>query len=373
MIQLRRALAVLAGALTLALAPSEAVGRDADAVFEGDPSVLLPRADHLVATADVHAGDFHTGGSRFDGEWALMTHVMAMLAWSQITRAHPELLDRYRAAMARSTAALLEPAARAFATSAWSSDALDALDDPAPRDAWLCYVAVALSSRRLVDASFEPVALHDRMLASLQRRIERRRDRMIETYPGEAYPADVSACIAAIALDARRRGDDATAFVASWADTIAAAALDPSSGYLAQSLHGGRAGPARGSGTALVAYFLGLAGSPLARMLWESGLSPGERTLAGFGAIREHGTPGSGGDIDSGPVVLGVSVSATGFSLGVARQHGARDAFARLHRTACLFGVPYASERGAGFVTGGPLGDAILLAMETAAPVAVGP
>lgn len=348
------------------------VGSDADALFDGDLSVILPRADHVAATADVRPSDFFTGAARFDGEWALMTHVMAVLALSQIIGEHPQrpdLLERYRSAMARSTAALLTPDMRAFGTSAWGSDALASLDDDAPRDAWLCYVAAALSAHRAVDPSFEPVELHDRIVAALTRRIARAPNGLLETYPGETYPADVSACIAAIAIDARRRGEDPAPMVTAWSDGLAAAALDPESGYLAQSMNGGVPGAPRGSGTAFVGYFLGLSGSSLPSTLWDGGLARGERTLVGFGAIREHGRDDDGGDIDSGPVILGVSVSATGFSLGVARQRGDRDVFARLHRTASLFGVTYASEHGTAFATGGALGNAILLAMETAPPL----
>jgi len=63
-----------------------------------------------------------------------------------------------------------------------------------------------------------------------------------------------------------------------------------------------------------------------------------------------------------------VSVSATGFALAGARATGDRSLFTALYRTAALFGIPV--DRGAGtrFATGGPLGNALLLAMLTAEP-----
>jgi hypothetical protein len=64
--------------------------------------------------------------------------------------------------------------------------------------------------------------------------------------------------------------------------------------------------------------------------------------------------------------VLGVSVSATGFALASARLTHDRDALAALHRTATLFGVPVARGESTRFLSGGPLGNAILLAMMTA-------
>jgi len=83
--------------------------------------------------------------------------------------------------------------------------------------------------------------------------------------------------------------------------------------------------------------------------------------------VREypHGHSGSG-DIDSGPVILGYGVSATGFALGPARIHGDQALFGRLLRTAVLFGAPLQRKDTLEFVSGGPLGNAILFAMLTA-------
>ncbi len=85
--------------------------------------------------------------------------------------------------------------------------------------------------------------------------------------------------------------------------------------------------------------------------------------------MREYarGTVGRG-DVDSGPVVFGVSTSATGFALAGARLHGDRETYEALFRTASLCGAPL---RGGGrhrFLVGGSLGNAILLAMMTAGP-----
>lgn len=352
--------------------PRALVGRDADAVFDGELASILPRADGLAATitTGVSADDFHTGDARFDGEWALATHQMAILALAQILLAHPEREDlrvSYLPAIRHASEILLLPSTRAFGTAAWGSDALEALDETRGRDAWLCYAALGLSMHRVVDPDFPHLAIHEPILASLRRRISASDDRLIPTYPGETYPVDVSACVAAVAIRDRGLGEDPSAWVADWEAHVRARYVDPETHLLRQHV----GGPPRGSGTGLAAYFLGLANGELSLELF-SGLAAHERSLAGFSAIREYpdGYEG-GGDVDSGPVLFGVSVSATGFTLAAARQHGDRSLFVGLHRTAALFGVPYAtsggeSAAGEGFVTGGPIGDAILLAMETA-------
>jgi hypothetical protein len=124
----------------------------------------------------------------------------------------------------------------------------------------------------------------------------------------------------------------------------------------------------RGSGTALAAYFAGFADRRVAERLAQ-GLFRHEATFFGFGAIREYADGYAGvGDVDSGPVLLGVSVSATGFALAPARALGYRSDFERLYRTTDLFGAPVASGGERRFLSGGPIGNALLLALLTSGP-----
>src|SRR5262249_4433872 len=148
---------------------------------------------------------------------------------------------------------------------------------------------------------------------------------LIETYPGEAYPTDVAAVAAAIAVHGRATGADHREVIARWAERVRSVQIDRASGLVIQRMGAadGRAHDApRGSGTGLAAYFAGFADRSVAALLAE-GLFRHESTLLGFGAIREYAEGhGGAGDIDSGPVILGVSVSATGFALAPARVYG---------------------------------------------------
>src|SRR5262249_12356632 len=147
--------------------------------------------------------------------------------------------------------------------------------------------------------------------------------------------------------------------------------IDAASGLLVQRMdaHDGRPldlPPA--SGTALAAYFTGFVDRGLASQLAE-GLFRHSASAWGFGAIEEYADGrSSGGDIDSGPVVLGVSVAATGFALAPARAHHRYDDFVRLFRTTTLFGIPHTGGGRLRFLTGGPLGNALLLALLTSGP-----
>lgn len=362
------------------VAPRALCGRRADAAFDGLPDEVLPLSRTVTEYVDagVMPDAFHTGSARFDGEWAYGTLVMSVLGLSQVALARPpEERGAFVVTLRRATTQLLDPRVRAFGTVAWGNDAMAEL--PGGRGhAYLGYAALAVSLARLVDPELPVRAQHDALIAALARRLDEAPHGVFETYPGESYPPDVAMAIGAVALHARIGSDPgrgararAHAHAHAHATKLVTRYVDPSSGLLVQSVSaetGASRDAPRGSGTALAAYALSFADADASRALGAA-LARSTTGVLGFGAVREHapGQPGHG-DIDSGPVVLGVSVSATGFALASARLARDRAWFTSLHRTAHLFGVPVRTGERARYLTGGPLGNAILLAMITAGP-----
>jgi hypothetical protein len=351
--------------------PRVLIGSDAVAWLDDEPSTARALADAVAADVQAHVTTeaFHTGSPRFDGEWAMGTHQMAALGLAQVMLTHPELADRYRPALREATSVLADPSTYEFGEAAWAHAPLE--DRSLARGhAYLGYVTLALGLAREADPALPEAALHDALSDTLAARLEAHPLGIVETYPGEAYPCDLASIAAAIGQADRIRGGDHHALLARLAEIHRERFVDPRSGYLVQSVDPdtgeARDGP-RGSGTALAAYFWSFADPGFSRELSRALLEEGREDLLGFSAIREYPRDHEGhGDIDSGPVVLGVSVSATGFALASARLTHDRDALAALHRTATLFGVPVARGESTRFLSGGPLGNAILLAMMTA-------
>ena len=216
-------------------------------------------------------------------------------------------------------------------------------------------------------------ALHDRLTAALAERLDRAPTGLIETYPGETWPPDVAAVAGSNGLHAAVTGVDRRALLERWARRFEACALH-SSGYLVQRVKSGSCKPVdapRGSGTAVASYFLSFADARLSRRLFESLRTDGRVCAIGFCGIREYARGFHGkGDGNAGPMLMGVSVGATGFTLGAARAHGDRDLYRELYRSAHLAGVPVGVAGGTKFAAGGTLGNALLLAMLTANRVA---
>jgi hypothetical protein len=352
-------------------------GSEAEAWFTGEPRIQRELAEALVSfeTRDDRHRSKAGSGDRFAGEWALVTHQMTALGLAQLCLAHPDWKTRYTPVVTMAALKSFLPEMRDFGTDAWKGeDALASLDGPHGH-AYLAYSALAVGMARLIDPAFprDWAARHDALIAAYERRLLASRTGLIETYPNEAYPTDVAAVAAAIAVHGRVTGIDHRQVLRHWIDRLREVQIDPKSGLVFQRMSASDGEPhdaPRGSGTGLAAYYAGFVDRSAAERLAE-GLFRHESRFWGFGAIREYAAGYSGmGDIDSGPVIFGVSVSATGFALAPARALGRRDSFESIYRTVALFGLPASFGERRQFCSGGPIGNALLLAFLTSGPEA---
>ncbi len=344
-------------------------GYSAMAYFHDERPVQVALATEVQSFVDsgVAASAFHTGHARFDGEWAFGTFTMAALGLGQVAIHHPEQTAAYIPTLEKCAEQLTSEETNTFGTTAWGQSGFVGLPD-GKGHAYLGYSNLALSMLRLLDPNTRFARIHDDLTEALAKRLSEAPFALVETYPGEAYPADVSMVAASIALHDCATGSPERPWWPEWKKRFSHW-IDPASGLVFQSgdaQTGRPLGPPRASGTALVAFASSFVDKPLAKSI-HGALSRSRAEFLGYGAIREYplGIDGSG-DIDSGPVVLGVSVSATGFALASAKLHDDSAMFTSLHRTADFWGVPMFRPRGMRYLSGGPLGNAILLAMTTA-------
>jgi hypothetical protein len=359
---------------TMLAAPRFVCGRAAGDFYAGDANLQreLSRSQQRWVGAQLSRNDFKTGHSLFDAEWWFGTYVMSALGFGQIALEHPELAAEQLPWLERSLERLVSEELRAFDTQSWSEDALAPGGPDRGHAAYLGYMNLALSLHRRLKPESRWAALNDSITATLRRRFEASPSGLIETYPNETYPVDNLAGIGSIALHARATGSSADAFLERWCARLREQQIDPRTGLLIQAasaVTGRGLDSPRGSGSALGAYFVSFADPELARDLHRAVRRELTSAPLGLGMVREYpnsvGLRGRG-DIDSGPLLFGYSVSATGFSLGSARAAGDSQHFASIFRTADLFGALRRDDQSRGFTTGGPLGNAIMLAMLTA-------
>ncbi|MDP2305815.1 MAG: hypothetical protein Q8P18_07285 [Pseudomonadota bacterium] len=324
-----------------------------------------------VATG-VTTGNFGTGSALFDEEWNFGTCQMAALGFAQHAAAHPSAKAADLAHMERCIDALLSEEGRAFDARKWSVDPLTTLGDDRGHAAWLGYTNLVLSVHRSLDPRSRFAQVNDALTEALARRIAADETGIPETYPGERYPVDVAAGIASIGLYDRVTGADHGALLASWSASLRANYVVH--GLLLQSVwrDGAPADAPRGSGTFLASYFLSFWDRALATELYQGGRAALYDTVGGLGVMREYRVGQDGKiDIDSGPIIAGYGVSATGFAIGAARAAGDIATATALSRTATVMGAPVDTDgvrhwKTGAALGGAPLADAILFAMMTA-------
>jgi hypothetical protein len=367
----RKAAALVVLAVAVAFAPRRVCGHDADSTFAGDLRAQEPLARE-VARASLatggRGGDARRPADRARGQMDVARDLMTILGLGQIVREHPGLRGPYLPAMRAAAARLADPRAFGYAARVWGTNGVASMR-AGDGHAYLGYINLALGMLRAVDPDMPERGLHDRLTAALAERLAHAPNGLIETYPGETWPPDVAAVAASIGLHASVTGTDRRALLARWAERFSQCAIS-SSGYLVQRVRSGTCQPIdapRGSGTAIASYLLGFADAPLSRRLYDALRTQGRISWLGFGGVREYPNGFTGkGDGDSGRIILGVSVGATGYAIGAARAHGDRDFFCELYRSATLgrtgLGIGRRIEP-----PGGPeLANALLLAMLTA-------
>ncbi len=192
----------------------------------------------------------------------------------------------------------------------------------------------------------------------------------VESYAGQAWPADTVVGVAGLSRCANWFGDEYRVTAAHWL-TAVRPLLDPKTGLLPHSAH---SRGARGSSSALMNAFLPDVDRAFAReqyALFRGHFSG--RLLGVLPSVREYpdGQDGSA-DIDSGPLLFGVSGPATVVGIAAARANGdsATSLAWRRSAEAIGFGFELDGRRRYGFGLL-PIGEAFLAFSSVAEPRAV--
>jgi hypothetical protein len=375
LIRLQPALFVLLFVVFAGTIPGLYCRQDGKRYYRGDPRISLITMNGAVRQAAMLHGRerFNTGSDRFNGEWQFGTMTMTAIGAAQVWQEHPSLRKDAEGTLGFATGKVIARDTRDHDTQGWGVDAIDDSENVTRGHlAYFGYAGVSLGLERFI--SNTNAGLHDLLADALARRFRASATGMLETYPDETYPVDNVAAIAALALHARfRQGPEHTMYrdiFARFAEALTKTTAPSGLIYQAVDSHSLKSkDSARASGTALAAYMLSFVDRQVARKYYDVLCQKQMRKVFGFGAMREYGKGDDGkGDIDSGPILRGLSVAGTGFTIASARTFGDRDRFVDLYATAHFWGIPTDVEQRRNFALGGPIGDAILFALLTALP-----
>jgi hypothetical protein len=146
----------------------------------------------------------------------------------------------------------------------------------------------------------------------------------LESYPGRYWPCDTVVAVAAAKAMLPSAGTDRA--VAEWVARVTDSTVSGPDALLPHEVdaEGGPVAGPRGSSQAIIqAFWPGLVGPAQAADSWAAFYATFVDRRLGVVGVREHpsGQDG-GGDVDSGPLLLGLSPSASAVSIAAARAAG---------------------------------------------------
>lgn len=309
----------------------------------------------------------------FKQEWAIGSFSMTTTALVQIAFAFPETQTESANLVKTMINHMLEKQIRDYEVHWWNEDALDTLETSSNGHAgYLGHLNLMIGGYRFLGGGEEFNELHVRISDALANKISRSPHFFIETFPSTIFIPDNAAVVASLALFNRLYNQKHQQIVSNWVSYCKNNLIEPESGLLRPWItkNGKPHGPARGSYVAWNIYYLSMIDMPFAQEQFQNLKKSFEVSLPfGGRAVREyrHGTTGAG-DIDSGPVVFGLSTSGTGFAVAGAKLFEDSKLLSGLLLTAEAVGSSWDWEGTRRYLLAPIVGDAIMLAMKTAVP-----
>jgi hypothetical protein len=208
--------------------------------------------------------------------------------------------------------------------------------------------------------------------AALAAAFERSPTPFLTAYPNQAWPVDSTVAIAALRLHDTLLPARFAPTIDHWLRAVREQ-LDPSTGLLphrADPLTGEPLEGARGSSQSVIARFLTEIDPAWGREQYVLFRRQFVDAPLGVAGVREYplGSEGTG-DVDSGPLLLGISLSASAVTLGAALVQGDRALADSLLHASEGFGVPISWGGAKRYLFGAiPVGDAFLVWSKAARP-----
>jgi hypothetical protein len=308
-------------------------------------------------------------GSQFQGEWALVTYSMTAMALANVANRFPETVQESSEVITKILTEVLKEDLRQFDTARWGRDAFEQLDNLDGHIGYLGHLNVILAACYYLSADDVCERRFKEVSQALGAALEKSSFLNAETYPGEIYIPDNAVVIGSLGLYNRAFPEQALPVVDRWFAYVKKHYLDSKTGVLVFSLNldGTIDQQSRGSGAAWSLFYLSYANKGFALDQYAA-LKKHFRSKLFWGitGIREWADGRwSLGDVDSGPVLLRLSPSGSGFSIaGAVLAEDARF-LGELLFTAEFVGSTVQSKAGRRYLLAPLVGDAILLAMRT--------
>jgi hypothetical protein len=303
-------------------------------------------------------------------EWAIGTLSMTSGALANLVFLYPETREESIGAIGTMVERLLRDDLASYETNSWGEDALSTLNGNNGHIGYLAHLNLMLGAYRAVGGDARYDHLHRSISDALARRVLESRHHYLETFPGQIFVPDNAATIASLSVAQMTIGGDYKRPISAWLAQTREHLVDPATGLIRPWIDadGKGFGPPRGSYAAWSIYYLNWVDPNFARDQYRL-LKTNFAVMLPFGlaTLREYPRGYDGpADVDSGPVILGLSTSGTGFMIAGARLSKDADYLQGLLTTAEVVGSTVGIGGVRHYLFAPVVGEAIVLAMKTA-------
>lgn len=308
--------------------------------------------------------------SPFREELAISTLSMTTFALTNLAFIYPDTQFESKHAIKRMIEAMLTDQIRHFEVLWWGHDPLSDLQSTKGSIGYLGHLHLMLGCYRLLGGDSEFDNLYTEISEELARRMRASPSLHIETFPGTIFTADNTILIASLKIYDLIHGPIYHELVERWVDYTKQHLLDRETGLVVYyvNMDGSPNGTPRGVLQAWNSIWLPIIDKQFAKSQYDisKALLADELTNFKLGGFREYPRGITGPtDIISGPIIAGISASATGFIIAGARWWEDTDYLDSLLRTTELVGSTVSVNGQRTYLFSPLVGDAIVLATMT--------
>ena len=304
------------------------------------------------------------------GEYALVTYAMATYALTNIAMMEPRMKQEFSDSIAKWIPLVTTEDLYAFDQIAWGENPLDetVLKKDRGHIGYYGHLNLMLGAYALLNNDGKFAELHKKVTEAITLRMEKNQYRHVETYPNEVYPPDNTVAVASLRVADETSGTDHSKVINEWLEQTKKVE-DPTSGLVVFQIDVQTGKPIqtyRGSNISWNSFFLPLIDQKYATEQFKKIKKKMIVQVPGFAAVREYpDLTLFGGDRDSGPVLFGLSPSATGFAVAGARNTNDGALLSSLLRSIELAGITVTKSYERHYLSAPIVSDAIMLAMKT--------
>lgn len=346
--------------------------------IESEKQELIERRDYLVSNTvippDKLLKKMPKGiGAQFQGEWALYTCSMLSAALTNMATLYPDTRKENLAYIDSLIQIVMSAEIRAYDGDRWGEDPLNSLESDNSHISYISHLSWMMLGYKASGGDKKYDVLLADLCKTMNRRIVQNPSLNLPTYPGEPiYVPDMLVAIVALSEYSQISGGRYSSTVRRWMKRAKTEWIDRETGLLVSLLQDNgkqiEGAPIKGSYTALNCSYLTYIDDEFSReqyaklksLFWKDGV------ISGFKEYHDRSCF-IGFDIDAGPIIGGLSPSATAFATGAVTYCGDDEIRQKILRTAEKAGHTIAGngQRHYALADMALVGEAIMLAMRT--------